>query len=499
MIESLFENIKGKKEVRKNLIELRRLLKTEKGMDTFEKRRDGYVKVMVTLLKDDDAKVRKNAALILGEMGVQEALGELLKAYRDESQLFVRSAYLTSMLNLDYRACVPALKEREQEILQMSMTEDNHKHLNEELKLLRQLLMKLSKPMGHSYVGEGIESEVILITSPKLEELTWQLLNKEEQKTARILSGGIRVRTREPERLLRIRTVKEMLFRFCQNPMADCGYETIAQSVLKSDLLQYLEARHEGKGSWYFRVDSKTRQTLREKSQYVTRLAESLELGSNRKLLNSTSDYEIELRILEDKQGRYHVYLILHTMEDNRFDYRRYALATSMHSVRAAEVVMLARAYLKQDAMVLDTFCGTGTLMIERYRKKKTKRLLGVDIYKEAIAGAKKNAELANVPVYLVTKNFSDFVTDTRFDEILTELPAQTEKMTASMLLQLYKTWVSKLPEWIKPEGFIIACVTEEAWMKKLAKESGYLTIRETHVLAGNKNMSLMIMQYTGR
>ena len=44
-----------------------------------------------------DAKVRKNAALILGEMGCQDALDALFYAYECEEKLFVKSAYLTAM------------------------------------------------------------------------------------------------------------------------------------------------------------------------------------------------------------------------------------------------------------------------------------------------------------------------------------------------------------------------------------------------------------------
>ena len=41
---------------------------------------------------------------------------------------------------------------------------------------------------------------------------------------------------------------------------------------------------------------------------------------------------------------------------------------------------------------MLDPFCGTATLLIERYRRKKAAHLYGVDIFGEAIEGARENA-----------------------------------------------------------------------------------------------------------
>ena len=58
---------------------------------------------------------------------------------------------------------------------------------------------------------------------------------------------------------------------------------------------------------------------------------------------------------------------------------------------------------------MLDPFCGTATLLIERYRRKKAAHLYGVDIFGEAIDGARENAGLANVPSYFINKDFAEF------------------------------------------------------------------------------------------
>jgi len=95
MFRNYLDKIERDEDVRKNLIELRKLLKTEPGSAAWQRDRQRCLSLMLKLLKHEDAKVRKNAALILGEMGCQDALDALFYAYECEEKLFVKSAYLT--------------------------------------------------------------------------------------------------------------------------------------------------------------------------------------------------------------------------------------------------------------------------------------------------------------------------------------------------------------------------------------------------------------------
>ena len=172
MFRNYLDKIERDEDVRKNLIELRKLLKTEPGSAAWQRDRQRCLSLMLKLLKHEDAKVRKNAALILGEMGCQDALDALFYAYECEEKLFVKSAYLTAMSQLDYRTYLNAFRERMEELMQMEMTPENQKHLNEELKLLRDMLLIVEKPMKHTFTGYSVPSEMILLTSPGMEQLT---------------------------------------------------------------------------------------------------------------------------------------------------------------------------------------------------------------------------------------------------------------------------------------------------------------------------------------
>ncbi len=76
----------------------------------------GDFRKLAALLKDKDAKIRKNAALILGELESEDVLPWLYEAYEKEKQLFVRESYLKAMEKLNFSQMLPKLKKRQKNI-----------------------------------------------------------------------------------------------------------------------------------------------------------------------------------------------------------------------------------------------------------------------------------------------------------------------------------------------------------------------------------------------
>lgn len=81
-------------------------------------------------LKEEDPKVRKNAALILGMTGDQEILPALMEAYENEETLFVKSDYVKAMQKLDCTDYLTPLKLRLEE-LQKMQAEESEKSISE--------------------------------------------------------------------------------------------------------------------------------------------------------------------------------------------------------------------------------------------------------------------------------------------------------------------------------------------------------------------------------
>src|SRR5574344_1097170 len=99
MINDIYNNILENKDLRKNLIELKAQIKDDSNKYALLYRIAGDYNTLIGLLKNDDPKVRKNAALIMGILDVKGFLVPLYDAYVNETQLFVKSSYLTAIMN----------------------------------------------------------------------------------------------------------------------------------------------------------------------------------------------------------------------------------------------------------------------------------------------------------------------------------------------------------------------------------------------------------------
>ena len=148
-----YEAICRGEEIRANLIELKKICKDPQvAAELLEGEIDPSV--IASLLADDDAKIRKNAALLIGELRAQEDAQALYRAYEVEKTRFVRSSYLTALKALDVSDYIDSLRERYEELLAYEPQEEERKHVTEERGLLQQLLAQSSKSI-HLWVGSA--------------------------------------------------------------------------------------------------------------------------------------------------------------------------------------------------------------------------------------------------------------------------------------------------------------------------------------------------------
>ena len=141
-------------------------------------------------------------------------------------------------------------------------------------------------------------------------------------------------------------------------------------------------------------------------------MATAIEGAFERNLINSTSHYEVELRLLQHREGGFVPLLKLYTLPDHRFDYRRYYVAASMKPMMAAGLMALAKPYLKEYAQILDPFCGVGTLLMERRFAVPARNAYGIDTFGEAIEKARVNSKIAGMQTNYINRDYFDFVHD---------------------------------------------------------------------------------------
>ena len=151
MIREYYENIKKGTEERKNLIALRDAGKQAGGQRAVAELLEGEGALLTGLLADEDPKIRKNAALILGEMESEALLPVLFDAYQKENTLYIRADYLKAISNLDYRPVLNQLQARLGQLRDMEASQEEQKHISEELRMLQNMILKYEKPEKHRF------------------------------------------------------------------------------------------------------------------------------------------------------------------------------------------------------------------------------------------------------------------------------------------------------------------------------------------------------------
>lgn len=473
-MEKIYHNICRGNERRANLISLKKELKDEDNRAIFRRITGNCMDEIMKCLVDEDAKVRKNAAAILGIMHCQEAMDVLMDAYQEEEQLFVKADYVKAMSELSCEDYMPDFRKRLEYLNSYDPPENEKKHIQAEIKELKALILKKDGIKKHTFRLGGRANDVILVTLPAF----CPVLAGEISGKKKVLKNGVRTIVTDMEAILQIRTYSEILF------VLDCDKKLpkdpvqIAEALKDSDLMEILEENHREEGPFYFRVGLAGPMPQEEKGIFSRKVSSAVEQAFSHSLINSVSHYEIEIRLIRNQDGSFYPCLKLFTLPDHRFDYRRFHIAASMKPNLAAGLIALAKPYMTEYAQVLDPFCGVGTLLIERRFQVSARNCYGIDTYGEAIEKARKNSRIAGMHMNYINRNYFDFIHDYAFDEIVTDLPSG--HLTRLELDRLYGKFLEKSQQVLKAKGRIICFTREQGILKKqLRLNGGYRLLKE--------------------
>lgn len=462
MVREQYECLRSGQDLRQNLIALKQILKEEGARRELLKILAGDYSILTGLLSESDPKVRKNAAIVLGRLKQRENVLPLYEAYLRETQLFVKSDYLKALAELDYSECKDSLNKDLEKLEQYQPKEEEEKHIREELTALRGLVNTGNFHQRHKFCGYDETWELILTTGKKYQEITAAQVKGGEVS---LLKSGVRVITSHLKPILEIPTYHEILFPLKLRKIFGEPKE-VAKALAESDLLRLLDKAHKAKDAFYFRLGLHSPKTLEQRSAFTKKCAFALEQQTAGKLKNSASDYELEIRLIENRSGQFLPLVKLYTFTEERFFYRKHTIASSIRPEQAALIVRLAKPYLKEQAQILDPFCGVGTMLIERDRLCQAGMMYGIDIFGEAIAKARENTQLADREIYYINRDFFDFSHKYLFDEILTDMPDRGKK-TREEHDQFYQAFFEKAGEVLAEQGKMILYSNEKNYVKK--------------------------------
>lgn len=439
--------------------------------------------IILVCLTHEDAKTRKNAALVLqaiaeeygldifgddqledtaasdeaptaSDLPSAEVASYLYAAYKAEETMFVRSAYLEALKCFDCEPYRAELMERLTFLKEESWAEGDLKHVREERHAIESLFEASASEMKSEFKGLDREMGILLV----IDEAVREAAQTELGAGARVVPGGVRLTTSSWKKVQSCRLYKEALFPVPLRKGSQITISNMGSLVADSKLIPMVDellkaavdstqtgsagenavsvgnaaenagsvgsaGENAGAREHPFRMEIRSSSDEDRSSTVLKRAAAELEEASKGRLRNSKTAYEFTLVLMAKRDGSLSPYIKLPDSTDHRFDYRKNSEATSMSAVMAAEAVQMIRPYLKDGAQVIDPFAGVGTLLIERAKAVPHGDLYATDIYGHAVIGGRENAELAGVNISYINRDFFDFKHDYPFDEVITEFP----------------------------------------------------------------------------
>ena len=439
--------------------------------------------IILVCLTHEDAKTRKNAALVLqtiaeeygtdifgddqvedtaasdeaptaSDLPSAEVASYLYAAYKAEETMFVRSAYLEALKCFDCEPYRAELMERLTFLKEESWAEGDLKHVREERHAIESLFEAPASEMKSEFKGLDREMGILLV----IDEAVREAAQTELGAGARVVPGGVRLTTSSWKKVQSCRLYKEALFPVPLRKGSQITISNMGSLVVDSKLIPMVDellkaagdstqtgsagenavsvgnaaenagsvvsvGENAGAREHPFRMEIRSSSDEDRSGAALKRAAAELEEASKGRLRNSKTAYEFTLVLMAKRDGSLSPYIKLPDSTDHRFDYRKNSEATSMSAVMAAEAVQMIRPYLKDGAQVIDPFAGVGTLLIERAKAVPHGDLYATDIYGHAVIGGRENAELAGVNISYINRDFFDFKHDYPFDEVITEFP----------------------------------------------------------------------------
>ena len=272
-MEKILKELAENNNIRTNLSALRQMIKESDKKSKVLFQVEQQEMMFLSFLKNEDAKTRKNAALLLGDLEYQNALEGLYEAYVSEHTLFVKASYLQAMAELQVGDKLPALKETLTQLLETEPEAENKKHVDEEIRALRKIVVREEGICHHTPDVKGKKVTVLLFTNRTQRETIRRTI---DCGVATVHPLGVQVETEDLEKLMQLRTYRDLAFPLnIEGYLSDNPVEA-AKVIWESNIMELLNGLHQEAGEYYFRIECKSSMDLEKRSAFTRNLASEL-------------------------------------------------------------------------------------------------------------------------------------------------------------------------------------------------------------------------------
>jgi hypothetical protein len=405
------------------------------------------------LIAIDDDKARKSAYKLIGLCAADDCADKLFEALKRENTRFVRPSIILALGNT---------KEPERYLKSYVVEPGEPKHMQAERDALKKALGKAAMPQQPPMKLRL--PQWCTLTAIKPSALAAELKAKDAEYRPSRLQGAFEAPT---ACIKKLRCFEDALFHVGK----DGDYQAVAAAL---DAI--------GCKGQFYRIEAGAVR-LEKRRDAIMAVSKGLALYG---YTDNPSAYAFELRLLKG-----HLYA---KFADHRFDYRKTSIAASINPVTAASIMRLCEPYMSENADVLDPFCGSGTMLIERALLKPTKSLLGVDISGYAIKAACANRSAARQRIALIHGDILSYG-GAQYDEVIANMPFGIRVSGHMSNLKLYAGFSNKLLDLLKDGGHAFLLTQEKKLLRdEVGKRQVLSIIHEENFESGGLCPTLFII-----
>ena len=403
------------------------------------------------LIGIEDDKARKSAFRMIGLCAAEACADKLAQALKMERTRFVRPTIILALGNT---------RSPGRYLGDYFVEPGDPKHVEEERDALRKALGKTVVPLKPFVM---ILPEYCMLTYMKCEALAAEL-------------EAVGCRYKQMGNMFKVRTVDTDKLRCYANRLFDLSrigdYKTAAMVL---DAI--------GCHGHSYRVEAGAIRPEKRRA-FIKDVTSGMEKHG---YTDNPSNYTFEIRPVGAR-----LYAVF---TDTRFSYRKESIAASINPVAAASIMRLCSPYMRDNASVLDPFCGSATMLIERAYLKPTSSLVGVDISGWAIKAACANRKESGFRIALVHTDILKFTTEP-FDEVISNMPFGIRVSNHSENERIYTEFAAKLPSLLKAGGYAFLLTQEKKLFRgAILAQRNLSVVHEENIESGGLCPTLFIIK----
>ncbi|MGI5849614.1 MAG: methyltransferase [Christensenellales bacterium] len=407
------------------------------------------------LLDIKDDKARKTACILIGVCAPDECARDLVQALKNEKIRFVRPSIILALGNTS---------NPERYLKGYIVEQGDAKHVREEQDALKKAL---EKTVMTKEPNQFMLPDWCILTCVHIGALRAEL----HARRCRFdswseIPGTLHVRT---EDISDLRCYVDALYY-----IGEIG--AFSQAVERLDSFGCRGFRYRIEAGGY--VQNRRRDIIRTVSDGFSAFGYT----------DNPSAYSFEIRLMNNGS----MYAVF--PGDQRFSYRKQSIPASINPVTAASVMRICFPFMKEDVDILDPFCGSGTMLIERAFIKKPRTLVGVDNSGIAIKAACANRKASDLRIALIKGDILGYGA-AKYDEIVANMPFGIRVAGHESNVRLYRAFADKLVNLLREKGIAFLYTQEKKLLRDVINANDKLSIvKEEIFISGGLSPTLFII-----